>query len=189
MRGPRSVLLTDISYIPYNGTFCYLSVITDAFTKQALAYVVSESLEIDFVLETVNLLIQNHGISLHAETIVHSDQGVHYTSYKFIQILKDSSLRQSMSRRGNCWDNAPQESFFGHMKDEITLEACETFEQVKANIDDWIDYYNRERYVWNLACLSPNEYYQFYITGIYPLDTPIPERSQTTWGSAPNPEV
>ena len=71
--GPRMILLTDISYIPYNGTFCYLSVITDAFTKQALAYVVSESLEIDFVLETVNTLIRDHGISLHAETIVHID--------------------------------------------------------------------------------------------------------------------
>ena len=91
--GPRMILLTDISYIPYNETFCYLSVITDAFTKQALAYVVSESLEVDFVLETVNILIRDHGISLHAETIVHSDQGVHYTSYKFIQILKDASLR------------------------------------------------------------------------------------------------
>lgn len=187
--GPRMILLTDISYIPYNGTFCYLSVITDAFTKQALAYVVSESLEVDFVLETVNNLIRDHGISLHAETIVHSDQGVHYTSYKFIQILKDSNLRQSMSRRGNCWDNAPQESFFGHMKDEISLEGCETYEQVKIVIDDWIDYYNRERYVWDLAYLSPDEYYQFYLTGVYPLDVPIPKRSQVAWGSAPNPEV
>ena len=187
--GPRMILLTDISYIPYNGTFCYLSVITDAFTKQALAYVVSESLEVDFVLETVNTLIRNHGISLHAETIVHSDQGVHYTSYKFIQILKDANLRQSMSRRGNCWDNAPQESFFGHMKDEIDLKECETFEQVKAVIDDWIDYYNRERYVWNLTYLSPDEYYQFCLTGVYPLNVPIPKRCQATWGSAPNPEV
>ena len=71
--GPRMILLTDISYISYSGTFCYLSVITDAFTKQALAYVVSESLEVDFVLETVNILIRDHGISLQAETIVHSD--------------------------------------------------------------------------------------------------------------------
>lgn len=187
--GPRMILLTDISYIPYNGTFCYLSVITDAFTKQALAYVVSESLEIDFVLETVNTLIRDHGISLHAETIVHSDQGAHYTSYKFIQILKDANLRQSMSRRGNCWDNAPQKSFFGHMKDEINLAGCETFEQVNTVIDDWIDYYNRERYVWNLTYLSPDEYYQFYLTGVYPLDVPIPKRSQVAWGSAPNPEV
>lgn len=95
----------------------------------------SEALEVDFVLETVSLLIKNHGISLHAETIVHSDQGVHYTSYKFIQILKDENLRQSMSRRGNCWDNAPQESFLGHMKDEIKLKGCVSFEQVAGGFD------------------------------------------------------
>ena len=187
--GPRAILLTDISYIPYAGRFCYLSVITDAFTKQVLAYAVSESLEVDFVLDTVNSLISVHGVSLHAETIVHSDQGAHYTSYKFIQILKDSSLRQSMSRRGNCWDNAPQESFFGHMKDELNLEGVEAFEQVEKAIDDWINYYNCERYVWDLAYLSPNEYYQFCLTGIYPLEVPIPKRCQLTWGSAPNPEV
>ena len=72
----------------------------------------SESLEVDFVLETINILIEKHGISLSAETIMHSDQGCYYTSYSFIQILKDKNLRQSMSRKGNCWDNAPQESFF-----------------------------------------------------------------------------
>ena len=140
-------------------------------------------------LETVNIAIEKHGIEMNSETLIHSDQGVHYTSYKFIQILKDANLRQSMSRRGNCWDNAPQESFFGHMKDEIDLKECETFEQVKAVIDDWIDYYNRERYVWDLAYLSPDEYYQFCLTGVYPLNVPIPKRCQATWGSAPNPEV
>lgn len=74
-----------------------------------------------------------------------------------------------MSRRGNCWDNAPQESFFGHMKDEIDLRGCTTFMQVKSIIDDWMDYYNNERYQWQLAKLSPNEYYQYITTGIYPL--------------------
>lgn len=118
--GSRMVLLTDITYLPYNGTFAYLSSTLDAFTKQILVYVVIESLEIDFVLETVNLLIENHGVSLHAKTMIHSDQGCHYTSYSFINILKDKKLRQSMSRRGNCWDNAPQESFHGHMKDHIS---------------------------------------------------------------------
>ena len=71
--GPRMVLLTDITYLPYNGIFAYLSSILDAFTKQILAYVVSDSLEVDFVLETVNHLIEDHGVSLHDETIVHSD--------------------------------------------------------------------------------------------------------------------
>lgn len=81
------------------------------------------------VLETVNQLIENHGVSLRAKTIVHSDQGCHYTSYSFINILKDKKLRQSMSRKGNCWDNAPQESFHGHMKDHISekVAACTEF--------------------------------------------------------------
>ena len=100
--GPRMVLLTDITYLPYNGIFAYLSSILDAFTKQILAYVVSDSLEVDFVLETVNQLIENHGVSLHAETIVHSDQGCHYTSYSFINILKDKKMRQSMSRKATA---------------------------------------------------------------------------------------
>lgn len=167
--GPRMVLLTDITYIPYNNTRCYLSVILDAFTKEVLSYVLSTSLEVDFVLETVNILIEKHGISLSTETLIHSDQGCHYTSYSFIQILKDKQLRQSMSRKGNCWDNSPQESFFGHMKDEIDLSKCKTFNDVKVIIDDWIEYYNNERYQWNLAKLSPVEYYKYVKTGEYPL--------------------
>lgn len=167
--GPRKILLTDITYIPYNGKFCYLSTILDACTKQILAYVLSDSLEVDFVLETVNILIEKHGVDITTETIIHSDQGCHYTSCSFIQLLKDKKLRQSMSRKGNCWDNAPQESFFGHMKDEIDLSNCKTFGEVKKIIDDWMDYYNNERYQWNLAKLSPNEYYEYIKTGIYPL--------------------
>ena len=167
--GARKVLLTDITYLPYNGTFAYLSTILDAFTKQILSYVLSDSLKIDFVLLTVENLVLEHGISLTTETILHSDQGVHYTSYKFIEIVNDFELRQSMSRRGNCWDNAPQESFFGHMKDEIDITNCTSFDEVKAIIDDWIDYYNNERYQWQLAKLSPNEYYNYITTGVYPI--------------------
>lgn len=176
--GPRMVLLTDITYLPYNGIFAYLSTILDAYTKQILAYVLSDSLEVDFVVETVNNLIRDHCVSLHAETIVHSDQGCHYTSHNFIDILRDKDLRQSMSRRGNCWDNAPQESFFGRMKDHVKkkIAAAVSFEEVKAIVDDYMDYYNNERYQWELAKLSPNEFYQFVTTGVYPLDIPkMPE--------------
>ncbi len=173
--GPRKVLLTDITYIPYNGKFCYLSTILDAYTKQILSYVLSDSLELDFVLETVDKLVKNHGIELSTETLIHSDQGCHYTSTSFIQIVKDNNLRQSMSRRGNCWDNAPQESFFGHMKDEIDISECTKYREVKTVIDDWMDYYNNERYQWQLAKLSPNEYYKYITTGIYPLKDVVKE--------------
>lgn len=172
--GPRMVLLTDITYLPYHGMFAYLSTILDAFTRQILSYTLSESLEVDFVLETVNKLVAEHGISLHAETIVHSDQGCHYTSHSFINILYDKKLRQSMSRRGCCWDNAPQESFFGHMKDHIRakLAKCVSFTEVSNVIDGYMDYYNNRRYQWQLSKLAPNEFYIFFITGEYPLDVP-----------------
>jgi len=120
VHGPGMILLTDITYLFYNhGGKAYLSVIKDAYTKQVM--VVIESLAVDFVFKTVNMLIKDHGISLNEETILHSDQGCHYTSISFRQLLNDKKLRQSMSMQGNCWDSAPQESFFGHMKDEIHI--------------------------------------------------------------------
>lgn len=168
--GARAVLLTDITYLKrQDGGFSYLSAIMDAGTKEILAYVVSSSLEIDFVLETLEQLIVNHGGELKTDALLHSDQGSHYTSHKFVELLKNKELRQSMSRRANCWDNSPQESLFGHMKDEINLSQCKTHEQIAAVIDDWIDYYNNERYQWDLAKLSPREYYDYVVLGEYPL--------------------
>ena len=168
--GARTVFLTDITYIPYNKKFCYLSVIKDAFTTEVLSYVLSQSLEVDFVLETVKQLLEQHGTSIDAEAMIHSDQGCHYTSVSFRALLQDSGLRQSMSRKGNCWDNAPQESFFGHMKQELQPKISEwnNYENVAATIDDWMDYYNNDRYQMGLAKMSPCEYYQYITTGKYP---------------------
>jgi len=171
--GPRAVLLTDITYI-INGKAprCYMVTIIDACTKELLAWVLSESLEIDFVLDAVNQLTGEHGISLTTKTLIHSDQGAHYTSVRFIRLVEDSELRRSMSRKANCWDNAPQESFFGHMKDEIDISECITFDEIHHVISDWADYYNNDRYQWNLAKLSPREYYKYLVSGVYPLAIP-----------------
>ena len=178
--GPRRVLLTDITYLPYgNGQTAYLSTLLDAYTREVLAYRLSDSLELDFVLETVTDAVEHHGIEMSAETLIHSDQGCHDTSIRFGQLLKDQNLRQSMSRKGCCWDNAPQESFYGHMKDEISLTDCNTYDAVAAVIDDWMDYYNNERYQWHLAKLSPKEYYRFVTTGEYPLQNVGSSRQQT----------
>ena len=189
-RAARKVLLTDITYLFFkdNKAKCYLSTILDAFTHEILAYKVSMSFKVDFVLATVETLIAEHGSTLDNETIVHSDQGCHYTSYAFIEKLKDADFVQSMSRRGNCWDNAPQESFFGHMKDEIKdlILDCETFKDVVAQVDDWIDYYNKDRGQWELLKLTPSEYYEYLQTGIYPL--PVYSKPASR-GSAPDPEV
>jgi transposase InsO family protein len=169
--GVRKVLLTDITYLSFQSGRCYLSTIFDAFTHEILAYEISMSLKVDFVIDTVTQLIDKHGCTLDSDTIVHSDQGCHYTSTAFIEKLREADFVQSMSRRGNCWDNAPQESFFGHMKDEIAYEIAKKccFSEVKALVDDWMDYYNNERYQWSLAKLSPCEYYRYVTTGFYPL--------------------
>jgi transposase InsO family protein len=166
--GPRVVLLTDITYLFYgNHLKCYLSSIKDAYTKEILAWVLSANMEEDFVLETINMLLRNHKDELKTDSLVHSDQGIHYRVLLFQELLKNNNLRQSMSRKANCWDNAPQESFHGHMKDEIDLKSCKTFEEVQNLINNYIYYYNNERPQWGLAKLTPTEYYQFSITGIY----------------------
>jgi len=181
--GPGYVLLTDITYFFYGKerNKAYLSTIKDAFSKQILAYVLSESLEEDFVLKTVENLFRDHSKDIHTDALIHSDQGCHYTCIRFIDLLKDKNIRQSMSRRGNCWDNAPQESFYGHMKDEIMIYVKEasSFEELKKIIDDYMDYYNNERYQYELAKLSPNEYLEYYNTGIYPLKDLIREDKKT----------
>lgn len=168
--GLRKVLLTDISYLFFgSGMKSYISTIIDAYTRQVLAFALSKNLEENFVLETIKNLLRDHGISLDTETLVNSDQGAHYKSYRFAQILKSAKLRQSMSRKANCWDNSPQESLFGHMKDEIDLSSCRIHEDVVTVLNDWVDYYKNDRYQWELAKLSPNEYYEYCQTGIYPI--------------------
>lgn len=187
-QGVRKILLTDISYLPYKQGFCYLSTILDACTREVLAYKVSDTLMLDFVLETVDMLVKKYKAELDNTTIIHSDQGCHYTSKAFVQALRDNGFLQSMSRKGNCWDNAPQESFFGHMKDEISyyIAQCQTLKEVKEVVDEWIDYYNTERYQWDLMKLSPREYYDYMVTGVYPLKNNLSSKPR---GSAPNPGI
>ncbi|MCQ2211902.1 MAG: IS3 family transposase [Paludibacteraceae bacterium] len=168
---PREALLTDITYIRWKNSFVYLSVIKDVCTHEILSYKLSKSLQIPFVLATVEEMLQKYNATLDDEVIIHSDQGCHYTSKKFIEKLADNDFIQSMSRRGNCWDNSPMESFFGHMKDEIgnLIIQAQSYEELESIIDNWMDYYNNERYVSSLERLSPVEYYQYKTTGVYPL--------------------
>ena len=167
--GPRAVLLTDITYLYYEShRKCYLSSIKDAYTKEILAWQLSTNMEEDFVLSTIQMLLDNYKDELKTNCLIHSDQGIHYKVVLFQELLKNNDIRQSMSRKANCWDNAPQESFHGHMKDEINISKCKTFEDVKDIIDTYINYYNNERPQLGLAKLTPNEYYKYCITGNYP---------------------
>ncbi len=156
---PGKVLLTDITYLSYGkGMRAYLSTIKDASTNEILAYYLSKNLKIEIVTNTIKILIKKHKILLRKDAFIHSDQGVHYTSPIFQKLVKSKKLDQSMSRRGNCWDNAPQESFFGHFKDEAYIKHCENFNELQEEIDDYMDYYNNDRYQWDLKKMTPVEY-------------------------------
>lgn len=156
---PAKVLLTDITYLPYGkGNMAYLSTIKDASTNEILAYHVSDRITLDIATETIKKLIRNKKVNLHNDAFIHSDQGSHYTSPRYQNLLKKYGLGQSMSRRGNCWDNAPQESFFGHMKDEVDYKSCKTLDELKSKINHYMVYYNNYRYQWNLKKMTPIQY-------------------------------
>jgi len=154
---PGKVLLTDITYLKYGkGQTAYLSTIKDACTNEILGYNTSEIIDLELVIETFKRI--NKKLLLVKDAFVHSDQGWHYTNPTFQRFIKSMKLGQSMSRKGNCWDNAPQESFFGHMKDEINIKKCSTYKEIELVINDYMDYYNNHRYQWNLKQMTPVQY-------------------------------
>lgn len=160
---PGKHLLTDITYIYYGyNCRCYLSTIKDASTNEIVAWTVSKSLEIGFVIEMLRKL---DGLTWLPQTfLIHSDQGCHYTSYEYRKYLSDHEITQSMSRKGNCWDNSPMESFFGHAKDEMHLKECMSYEQAVKEIDDYMDYYNHDRCQWDLKRMTPVEYREYLLS-------------------------
>ena len=156
---PGKVLLTDITYLPYAGRqMAYLSTIKDASTNEILVYHVSDRITLDIATQTIHKLMNNKKVKLDKDAFIHSDQGSHYTSPRYQKLLKKYGLGQSMSRRGNCWDNAPQESFFGHLKDEVDYRSCQTLNELKAKIKHYINYYNHDRYQWNLKKMTPVQF-------------------------------
>jgi len=156
---PGKVLLTDITYLFYGrGHKCYLSTVKDSSTNEIIVWHMSNSLTIDISIDTIKKLIKNKKVKIKEDAYIHSDQGVHYTSPQFHKILEKNKIGQSMSRRGNCWDNAPQESFFGHMKDEINLKNCNTYNDVFKEIKKYMNYYNNHRYQWGLKKMTPVQY-------------------------------
>ena len=166
----KLVLLTDITYLEYGGgKRAYLSSIKDASTKMILAHQVSLHLDLCFVTETVKFLIENYGAELDPGVLIHSDQGCHYTSYLYQDLLKENHILQSMSRRGNCWDNAPQESFHAILKTEMDLNIYTTYEKLALGINDYITYYNLERGQEGLNWMTPCEYDRYLsLTEYYP---------------------
>lgn len=156
---PEQVAGTDITYIwvPKLKRFAYLSVVKDFASGEILAFHLSLSLTMPIVLKTITELEKRLGTAI-VGLMLHSDQGVHYTNPAYQNKLKNLKIVQSMSRRGNCIDNAATETFFGHMKDEIDVSNCSTFTEVQIEIVTYISYYNGRRRQWDRKKMTPIQY-------------------------------
>lgn len=158
---PMETLLTDVSYLKYdNNQTAYLSCVKDSSSGKILNVIVSSSQDINLAKRT---LLGLSDYKLKENGIFHSDQGILYMSNEFQKLIQDMNLQQSMSRRGNCWDNASQESFFGHFKDECKYQNCSTLEEVTQKVITYIDYYNNERPQWTRNKMTPNEFEKYLL--------------------------
>ena len=142
---PNQKWVTDITYIATQQGWCYLSTIKDLFDSFIVAYSCDPNNSIALVTRTVRQAKQNEKVT--DGLILHSDQGTQYTSQAYHDVLtQEYNITPSMSRRGNCWDNAPIENFFGHLKEEYLRQFKQTtFKETEQLIDEYIYFYNYER--------------------------------------------
>ena len=172
--GPRQVILTDITYLyygPARETF-YLCVFRDAYVRQNLGWAAGTRMDVTLVKDAYDSMMEKHGSELKESTVyVHSDQGSQYLSTTFKQLLEEDGFVQSVSARGNSQDNSPMESFFGRLKADIIdlVAMCRNLDAALKLVDGYLKAYNAEHYQYELAGLTPEEFYQYATTGIYPL--------------------
>ena len=159
---PYKVFCTDITYIPFHSRFVYLSVIKDIASGEVVAW--NMSLYLDMILVTDT--IKNMKLDSCDNIMIHSDQGFHYTSPAYIGIVKELKMIQSMSGKGSCIDNAPIESFFGHMKDELDYKSCQSFKELHLKIEEYMRYYNYERKQWARNKMTPVEYRKYLLASL-----------------------
>jgi len=151
---PFTIFCTDITYLPFLSEFAYLSVVKDVASGEVVAWNVSLRIDTALVVET----LQRMPSDSYRQALIHSDQGFHYTNPSFIAAVKEMKMDQSMSGKGNCIDNAPIESFFGHMKDELDYKSCRSFPELCSKIEEYMEYYNYERKQWARQRMTPVQY-------------------------------
>ena len=141
---PNEKWVTDISYISTKQGTLYLSVIRDLFDNSIVAYKTGTEQTINLVLQTVHSAQVKEAVA--AELQLHSDQGFQYTSHAYFALTRDYGITPSMSRRGNCYDNAMSENFFGILKAEcLRRHKPQSIAHAKQLIDNFIFFYNHER--------------------------------------------
>lgn len=154
---PNRVWVTDITYVRTWQGWLYLAVVLDLFSRKVIGWATRQSIHRDLVLDALLIAVRQRAPD---GTIVHSDQGSQYGSDDWRRFCRSNGLRPSMSRRGNCWDNAVAESFFSSLKKErIKKRIYNTRQQATEDIADYIDdFYNRTRRHKHLSGVSPEQF-------------------------------
>lgn len=153
---PNTKWVTDVTYLPIGSRFLYLSVIFDLYNNEVVAFRIGPHNTLKLVLDTVQAAVHKRNVT---NLLLHSDQGFQYTHKQYHAFLKRKKMKVSMSRKGNCWDNACIESFFGHLKSEcLRLHSFPTEEDLIEAVEKYIHFYNHERFQEKLNNLSPIEY-------------------------------
>ncbi|EJR92454.1 IS3 family transposase, partial [Bacillus cereus] len=153
---PNQKWVTDITYLNFNGQKLYLSVIEDLFNNEIVAYNISGRNDLELVIDTLEKARKKRNLK---GILLHSDQGSPYRSNQYNLLLKKYQIQASMSRKGNCLDNACIESFFSHFKAGcFYLYSFQTIDEVKEAVDQYIYVYNYQRFQKKLNNLSPYQY-------------------------------
>lgn len=154
---PNEKWVTDITEFKLFGEKLYLSPVLDLFNGEIITYTVGSRPTYSLVSEMLNKAFKR--LSEEDELLLHSDQGWHYQMKPYQQSLKKQGISQSMSRKGNCYDNAVMENFFGIMKSEfLYLNEFESVDHFKQELARYIDYYNHKRIKSKLKGMSPVQY-------------------------------
>jgi transposase InsO family protein len=157
---PNKAWVTDITYIPTREGWLYLAVILDLFSRRVVGWAMAATMEKSLVLDALKMALRQRQPP--ASLTHHSDRGSQYASADYRLELKTHGIVCSMSRKGNCWDNAVAESFFGGLKKEFVHdEEFETREKAKSGLFEWLEvFYNRQRLHSTLDYMTPEQYEQ-----------------------------
>lgn len=155
---PDSRWTADITYVWTSQGWLYLAVILDLFSRRIVGWAMDQTIDRGLVLCALEMAISGRKPSL--DLLCHSDRGSQYASGDYQKRLQEAGIVCSMSRRGNCWDNAPTESFFASLKKEMVYRTrFETTQQARSAIFEWIEvWYNRKRRHSTLGYLSPDAF-------------------------------
>jgi len=159
---PNCKWVGDITYIPTDEGFLYLATVEDLFDNQIVGWSIDERMKTDLTLNAINMAIAKEKPS--DGIIFHSDRGVQYAAYRYQNRLRECNIRQSMSRKGNCFDNACAESFFATLKKDIIHgKKYASKEEAKLEILEYIEmFYNSKRLSSKLGYKSPKQFRSDY---------------------------